>query len=120
MLRESGGNIGPGTLGIATEICVAASNNDVALLESWNLAGISLNLRNATGRTPLHEAVCALCRESVEYLLSRDVSSRHIFIDFFVGGCVNQVEITRDLYYARVCFGRGLGRGRAVRTGGFL
>ena len=73
LLRESGGNIGPCTLGIATEICVAASNNDVALLESWNLAGISLNLRNATGRTPLHEAVCALCKESVEYLLSRDV-----------------------------------------------
>ena len=73
LLRESGGNTGPVTVGIATEICVAASNNDVALLESWNLAGISLNVRNATRRTPLHEAVCALCKESVDYLLSRDV-----------------------------------------------
>ena len=73
LLKESGGNIGPVTAGIATEICVAASNNDVVLLESWNLAGISLNVRNATGRTPLHEAVCALCKESVDYLLSRDI-----------------------------------------------
>jgi hypothetical protein len=73
LLKESGGNIGPVTVGVATEICVAASNNDVALLESWDLAGMSLNVRNSTGRTPLHEAVCALCKESVEYLLSRDV-----------------------------------------------
>jgi hypothetical protein len=73
LLKESGGNIGPVTVGVATEICVAASNNDVTLLESWDLAGMSLNVRNSTGRTPLHEAVCALCKESVEYLLSRDV-----------------------------------------------
>jgi hypothetical protein len=33
---------------------------------------------------------------------------------------VNQVEINRDLYYARVQFRAWLGRGRAVRTGGFL
>ena len=75
MLRESGGSIGPVTVGIATEICVAASNNDVALLESWDLAEISLNVQNASGRTPLHEAVCALCKESVGYLLSRDVDA---------------------------------------------
>ena len=73
MLRESGGSIGPVTVGIATEICVAACNNDVALLECWNLAGVSLNVRNATGRTPLHEAVCALCKDGVDYLLSHDV-----------------------------------------------
>ena len=75
MLRESGGSIGPGTVGIATEICVAASNNDVALLESWDLAEISLNVQNASGRTLLYEAVCALCKESVGYLLSRDVDA---------------------------------------------
>lgn len=73
LLRDSGGQVGPVAAGIATEICVAASSNDVALLESWNLAGISLDIPNATGRTPLHEAVCALCKDSVDYLLSRDV-----------------------------------------------
>ncbi|XP_028396009.1 L-asparaginase-like [Dendronephthya gigantea] len=73
LLRDSGGQVGPVVAGIATEICVAASSNDVSLLESWNLAGISLNIPNATGRTPLHEAVCALCKESVDYLLSIDV-----------------------------------------------
>ena len=62
-------------VGIATEICVAASNNDVALLECWDLAQISLNVQNASGRTPLHEAVCTLCKESVDYLLSRDVDA---------------------------------------------
>ena len=75
MLRESGGSIGPGTVGIGTEICVAASNNDVALLESWDLAEISLNVQNASGRTLLYEAVCALCKESVRYLLSRGVDA---------------------------------------------
>ena len=73
LLIESGGNIGPVTVGIATEICAAASSNDVALLESWDLGRISLNIPSATGRTPLHAAVCALCTESVDYLLSRDV-----------------------------------------------
>lgn len=73
LLRESGGSIGPVKAGIATEICVAATNDDVALLDCWNHAGISLNVLNATGRTPLHEAVCALCKKSVDYLLSHDV-----------------------------------------------
>jgi hypothetical protein len=31
---------------------------------------------------------------------------------------VNQVEITRDLYYTRVANRAWLGRGRDVRTGG--
>ena len=52
LLIESGGNIGPVTVGIATEICAAASSNDVALLESWDLGRISLNIPSATGRTP--------------------------------------------------------------------
>jgi hypothetical protein len=62
--------------------------------------------------------LCSAHRDFHDLLLSP--SSRHIFIGFFVGGCVNQVEINRDLYYARVQFRAWLGRGRAVRTGGFL
>lgn len=76
LLRQSGAHAGPITTGIAAEICAAAGSNDVALLEAWCLAGVELNVRNATGRTPLHEAVCALRKEAVVYLLSCEIDSK--------------------------------------------
>lgn len=75
LLHQSGGHIGSITSELSAEICTAASSNDVALLEAWHLAGVELNVRNATGRTPLHEAVCALCKEAVDYLLSLGINS---------------------------------------------
>lgn len=75
LLHQSGGHVGPITQGVAAEICAAAGSNDVALLEGWYLAGIDLSVRNATGRTPLHEAVCALRKEAVDYLLSHDINT---------------------------------------------
>ena len=75
LLRQSGATIGSMTLGIAAEICVAAGSNDVLSLKAWYLAGVDFNrVRNASGRTPLHEAVCSLCKEAVEYLLSRGIN----------------------------------------------
>ena len=50
----------------------------MALLEGWYLAGVDLSVRNATGRTPLHEAVCALSKEAVDYLLSHDINTEII------------------------------------------
>ncbi|KAI6229582.1 Asparaginase [Aphelenchoides besseyi] len=56
-LRKAGGHLIATNVRIGTELCMAASQEDIELLKAWKLAGASLNQSDYGGRTALHVAV---------------------------------------------------------------
>ncbi|XP_055384094.1 L-asparaginase [Condylostylus longicornis] len=78
LLMKCGAHLTGSSRAVGEELCLAASKNSVARLESLRLAGADLSQEDISGRTALHLAALHNHIEVIEFLLDKNVNKTHL------------------------------------------